>query len=141
MIVHQAVAPDFGRRPYRRLAEKIEVLLIISFLEKDWAAPVSSLGYIVRESGDNDPGSSCHAGKMPYLVDLVNCYRNCQAKWCEQPRPSYPKALAGLPRRPPEAITDVSCRLPDRRRSGLNQLRLQHDPLANQHAAVGVIPP
>jgi hypothetical protein len=74
MIGHQAVAPDFGRRPYRRLAEKIEVELMISFLEKDLAAPVSSLDYMVRASRDNDPGSSCHAVRMPYLV---NCHRNC----------------------------------------------------------------
>ncbi|ESQ15890.1 MAG: hypothetical protein N838_28130 [Thiohalocapsa sp. PB-PSB1] len=49
---------------------------MISLLEKDLAAPVSSLGDMVRESGDNDPGSSCHAGRMPYLEDFVNCHRN-----------------------------------------------------------------
>jgi hypothetical protein len=63
---------------------------MISFLEKDLAAPVSSLGYMLRESGDNDPlGSRAMPGGC-HLVDFVNCHHNlavgsrCYRVWCRQ---------------------------------------------------------
>ena len=56
MIGHEAVRPDFCLGFQRRLAQKIKVQRVVSFIEEDSAAPVSTLGDMVGVAGNNDPG-------------------------------------------------------------------------------------
>ena len=56
MIGHEAVRPDFRPELQRRLAQKINVQHVVSFIKEDSAAPVSTLGDMVGVAGDNDSG-------------------------------------------------------------------------------------
>ena len=56
MIGHEAVRPDFRLGLQRCLAQKIEVQRVVSFIEEDSVAPVSTLGDMVGVAGNNDPG-------------------------------------------------------------------------------------
>jgi len=55
MIGHETVAPDFGLRLERRLAQKIKVQRIVPFFKENATAPVPTLSDMVGVAGDNDP--------------------------------------------------------------------------------------
>ena len=56
VIGHEAVAPSLRPRPDGCLAQQVDVERVVSVLKEDATAPISTLGDVVGEAGDNNPG-------------------------------------------------------------------------------------
>nr|WP_228765684.1 hypothetical protein [Sphingopyxis solisilvae] len=61
MVGHQAIGPDLGLRPPRRLGEEIKIDLVVAVLEEGPLAPVAALGNMVRNAREDEARKAGHA--------------------------------------------------------------------------------
>ena len=80
VVWHQAIGPDLRTRALSRLAEQVEVELVVAVLEEGLLPAIAALGDVVGIAGKHEAGEACHCEGVTYLVYLVNCHRNSQAK-------------------------------------------------------------
>ena len=92
VIGHQAPSPDLDIRRAALAAEEIAIIRIVGGAKKRPLPAIATLGDMVRDMGNDDPGEASHGrilAPRSTRVNFVHCHRNPGIPQMASPNPRH----------------------------------------------------